>query len=139
MIDRIIVRAERADPDDPGIVLPGTDRTRLTDSVETALKLGEGSVIVSEVKQVPVDGNGSLRTVTFDRVFSEHFACMRCELSFTEIEPRTFSFNSPHGACPSCDGAGGTKGIRPGTDFGWRSQHCRGGGAALARRKPRQR
>ena len=106
VIDRIIVRAERSDPDDPGSVLPGTDRTRLTDSVETALKLGEGSVIVSEVKRVPVEGNGSLRDVTTDRVFSEHFACMRCGLSFTEIEPRTFSFNSPHGACPSCDGLG---------------------------------
>ena len=63
VIDRIIVRAERSDPDNPGSVLPGTDRTRLTDSVETALKLGEGSVIVSEVKRVPVDGNGSLREV----------------------------------------------------------------------------
>ena len=113
VIDRIIVRAERVDPDDPGVVLPGTDRTRLTDSVETALKLGEGSAIVSEVKQVPVDGNGSLRTVTFDRVFSEHFACMRCGLSFTEIEPRTFSFNSPHGACPSCDGLGVQKEFDP--------------------------
>ena len=70
-------------------------------------------MIVSEVKQVPVDGNGSLRTVTFDRVFSEHFACMRCELSFTEIEPRTFSFNSPHGACPSCDGLGVQKEFDP--------------------------
>ena len=113
VIDRIIVRAERVDPDDPGVVLPGTDRTRLTDSVETALKLGEGSAIVSEVKQVPVDGNGSLRTVTFDRVFSEHFACMRCGLSFNEIEPRTFSFNSPHGACPSCDGLGVHKEFDP--------------------------
>ena len=113
VIDRIIVRAERSDPDDPGVVLPGTDRTRLTDSVETALKLGEGSAIVSEVKRVPVDGNGSLRTVTTDRVFSEHFACMRCGLSFTEIEPRTFSFNSPHGACPSCDGLGVHKEFDP--------------------------
>ena len=106
VIDRIIVRGERRDPDDPDRILPGTDRTRLTDSVETALKLGEGAAIVSEVKRVPVDGNGSLRTVTTDRAFSEHFACMRCGLSFTEIEPRTFSFNSPHGACPSCDGLG---------------------------------
>ncbi|MCY3897668.1 MAG: excinuclease ABC subunit UvrA [Caldilineaceae bacterium] len=113
VIDRIIVRAERSDPDDPGSVLPGTDRTRLTDSVETALKLGEGSVIVSEVKRVPVDGNGSLREVATDRVFSEHFACMRCGLSFTEIEPRTFSFNSPHGACPSCDGLGVQKEFDP--------------------------
>ena len=106
VIDRIIVRAQRSDPEEPGAVLPGTDRTRLTDSVETALKLGEGSVIISEVKRVPVDGNGSLRDVTTDRVFSEHFACMRCQLSYSEIEPRTFSFNSPHGACPSCDGLG---------------------------------
>ena len=106
VIDRIIVRAERRDPDDAERVLPGTDRTRLTDSVETALKLGAGAAIVSEVKRVPVDGNGSLRTVTTDRIFSEHFACMICGLSFTEIEPRTFSFNSPHGACPSCDGLG---------------------------------
>ena len=113
VIDRIIVRAERSDPDNPGSVLPGTDRTRLTDSVETALKLGEGSVIVSEVKRVPVEGNGSLRDVTTDRVFSEHFACMRCGLSFTEIEPRTFSFNSPHGACPSCDGLGVQKEFDP--------------------------
>ncbi|MDE0461153.1 MAG: excinuclease ABC subunit UvrA, partial [Caldilineaceae bacterium] len=113
VIDRIIVRAERSDPDDPGSVLPGTDRTRLTDSVETALKLGEGSVIVSEVKRVPVDGNGSLREVATDRVFSEHFACMRCGLSFTEIEPRTFSFNSPHGACTSCDGLGVQKEFDP--------------------------
>ena len=113
VIDRIIVRAERSDPDNPGSVLPGTDRTRLTDSVETALKLGEGSVIVSEVKRVPVAGNGSLRDVTTDRVFSEHFACMRCGLSFTEIEPRTFSFNSPHGACPSCDGLGVQKEFDP--------------------------
>ena len=113
VIDRIIVRAERSDPDDPGSVLPGTDRTRLTDSVETALKLGEGSVIVSEVKRVPVEGNGSLREVATDRVFSEHFACMRCGVSFTEIEPRTFSFNSPHGACPSCDGLGIQKEFDP--------------------------
>ncbi len=113
VIDRIIVRGERRDPDDPDRVLPGTDRTRLTDSVETALKLGEGAAIVSEVKRVPVDGNGSLRTVTTDRVFSEHFACMRCGLSFTEIEPRTFSFNSPHGACPSCDGLGVFKEFDP--------------------------
>ncbi len=113
VIDRIIVRAERSDPDNPGSIMPGTDRTRLTDSVETALKLGEGSVIISEVKRVPVDGNGSLRDVTMDRVFSEHFACMRCELSFSEIEPRTFSFNSPHGACPSCDGLGVQKEFDP--------------------------
>ena len=106
VIDRIVVRGERPDPDDPAGALPGTDRARLTDSVETALKLGGGAVIVSEVKRVPAAGNGSLRTVASDRIFSEQFACVRCALSFAEIEPRTFSFNSPHGACPTCDGLG---------------------------------
>ena len=113
VIDRIVLRGEQRHPDDPDRVLPGTDRTRLTDSVETALRLGEGAVIVSEVKRVPVEGNGTLRTVTTDRVFSEHFACTRCGHSFTEIEPRTFSFNSPHGACPSCDGLGVLKEFDP--------------------------
>ena len=95
VIDRIIVREERPDPDDPDRYVPGTDRTRLTDSVETALKLGEGAVIVSEVRREPAEGNGSLRSVNVDRVFSEQFACMRCGLSFSEIEPRTLQFQQP--------------------------------------------
>ncbi len=66
---------------------------RIADSVETALKLGAGVVTVSIV-----DGE--------ELVFSEHFACIHCGLSLGEIEPRTFSFNSPHGACPACTGLG---------------------------------
>jgi excinuclease ABC subunit A len=69
------------------------ERSRLTDSVETALKQGEGVVLVSIV-----DGE--------ELVFSEHFACVYCGISLPEIEPRTFSFNSPHGACPACTGLG---------------------------------
>ncbi len=66
---------------------------RISDSVETALKLGAGVVLLSIV-----DGE--------ELLFSEHFACVHCGISLGEIEPRTFSFNSPHGACPACTGLG---------------------------------
>ncbi|MBI3931481.1 MAG: excinuclease ABC subunit UvrA [Chloroflexi bacterium] len=68
-------------------------QSRLADSVETALKLGAGVVLVSIV-----DGE--------ELLFSEHFACVYCGISLGEIAPRTFSFNSPHGACPACTGLG---------------------------------
>jgi excinuclease ABC subunit A len=68
-------------------------QSRIADSVETALKLGEGIVLVSII-----DGE--------ERMFSEHFACVYCGISLGEIEPRTFSFNNPHGACPECTGLG---------------------------------
>jgi len=67
--------------------------TRLADSIETALKLGSGVVLISIA-----DGQ--------ELLFSEHFACVYCSLSLGEIAPRTFSFNSPHGACPACTGLG---------------------------------
>ena len=66
---------------------------RIADSVETALKLGGGVVLISIV-----DGE--------ELLFSEHFACVTCGISLGEIAPRTFSFNSPHGACPACTGLG---------------------------------
>ena len=67
--------------------------TRLADSVETALKLGSGVVLVKVL-----DGE--------ELLFSEHFACVYCSISLGEIAPRTFSFNSPYGACPACTGLG---------------------------------
>jgi len=66
---------------------------RIADSVETALKLGGGVVLISIV-----DGE--------ELLFSEHFACVYCGISLGEIAPRSFSFNSPHGACPACTGLG---------------------------------
>jgi excinuclease ABC subunit A len=72
------------------------DKTRLVDSIETALKLGKGIVIVSKK-------NGKK---TEDLIFSEHFACEECGASLPELEPRLFSFNSPFGACPACQGLG---------------------------------
>ena len=71
-----------------------TERSRVTDSVETALRYGEGRMLT-----VDADTNA-------EHVYSEQFACSYCGISFAEIEPRTFSFNSPHGACSVCSGLG---------------------------------
>ena len=71
----------------------GENATRLADSIETALKLGSGVVLIKVL-----DGQ--------ELLFSEHFACVYCGISLGEIAPRTFSFNSPHGACPACTGLG---------------------------------
>jgi excinuclease ABC subunit A len=91
VVDRIVVRHGQGDEEQ------GTERQRLSDSVETALRLGGGVIIVSDVTD---------RDNPQDRTFSENFSCARCGTSIPEIEPRTFSFNSPHGACPTCTGLG---------------------------------
>src|SRR4051812_25199708 len=86
VVDRLVRRA-------------GIER-RLTDSLETALRLAEG---VAEVEIVPAaDSSETPETLTF----SEHLACAHCGLSFDELAPRNFSFNSPYGACEHCDGLG---------------------------------
>ena len=79
---------------------------RLTDSIETALGLASG-VVVLEFVDLP-EGNPDR-----ERTFSEHLACMHCELSFEELEPRSFSFNSPFGACPECAGIGNQLEVDP--------------------------
>jgi len=76
------------------------NRTRISDSVETALKVGNGVVLVSIA-----DGE--------EMLFSEHLACVHCGISLGEIAPRTFSFNNPHGACPVCTGLGFKQEIDP--------------------------
>ncbi len=85
VVDRLVRRA-------------GIER-RLTDSLETALKLAEG---VAEVEIVGKDEAQEPEILTF----SEHLACTHCGLSFEELAPRNFSFNSPYGACDACDGLG---------------------------------
>lgn len=79
VIDRLVVRSDI--------------RSRLSDSLETALKLGEGMVIINII-----DGE--------DMLFSEKFACADCGISIEELAPRMFSFNSPFGKCDHCDGLG---------------------------------
>ena len=82
VVDRLVVRAE--------------DRGRLTDSLETAVRLADGIV---EVKRFDTP-NGS------SQMFSERYGCAHCGISLPEMEPRHFSFNSPFGACPACGGLG---------------------------------
>lgn len=82
VVDRLTVKTE--------------NRKRLTDSIETGLKVGKGIVIVSRPQ-----GQSNA-----DEVFSEQFACQDCGISVPEVEPRLFSFNSPFGACPVCNGLG---------------------------------
>jgi excinuclease ABC subunit A len=79
---------------------------RLTDSLETALKLADG---VAEVELVARDGEVEGETLTF----SQHLACPKCGTSFEEPAPRNFSFNSPYGACATCDGLGTTFEVDP--------------------------
>jgi excinuclease ABC subunit A len=86
VIDRLTAKAE--------------SKTRLTDSIETALRLASGIVVLDFV-----DSKGADK----ERTYSEHLACHDCELSFEELEPRSFSFNSPFGACVECSGIGTKK------------------------------
>jgi excinuclease ABC subunit A len=87
------------------LVIKDGIRSRLSDSVETALKLGGGVMFVSA-------GEGD-KGVSPDILFSEHNACVECGISFTKLDPRNFSFNSPYGACPACNGLGNKQEIDP--------------------------
>jgi excinuclease ABC subunit A len=112
VVDRFIVRrAEAPDgwardeaghPIDPqtGKALPDPDASRLADSVETALRLGEGVMVVA-----PVPREGEAPAFE-ERRFSERYSCPYDGTMIDELEPRSFSFNSPHGACPTCTGLG---------------------------------
>ena len=82
VIDRIVVKEEVT--------------ARLADSLEVALKLGGGRVLIDVIDQEEL-------------LFSEHHACPICGFSIDSLEPRMFSFNSPFGACPDCDGLGAKK------------------------------
>ena len=73
---------------------------RLTESIELALKIGSGLILVNELPNK-------------EHLFSEHFACPDCEVSMEEMVPRIFSFNSPYGACPKCDGLGAHMEVDP--------------------------
>jgi len=95
VVDRLVI-ANEGTKDDKKAAL-----TRLTDSVETALKFGEGYLTVSLV-----DKNEDIQ-------YSEHLACPEHGTTVPEVEPRTFSFNTPQGACPDCQGLGSKLEIDP--------------------------
>ena len=78
-------------------------RQRIADSIETALRIGDGAVIVSREERDEPTGLAAWR----DTVYSEKHACsLHPHCALEELEPRLFSFNSPFGACPACDGLG---------------------------------
>ncbi len=85
VVDRLVVKVK--------------SKRRLADSVETALKIGQGTVLINIKNK--------------DLLFSEQFACLNCNISYEEPSPRLFSFNSPYGACPTCDGLGQKMEIAP--------------------------
>lgn len=85
VVDRLIIDKDQEDKD---------NKMRLNDSVEKALEIGNGYIKISYVDK------------DRDEFYSEHFACPDCDISLPEISPRSFSFNSPHGACPHCQGLG---------------------------------
>jgi excinuclease ABC subunit A len=97
VVDRLVVDRELGEEDQKAA------RSRLTDSVETCLKVGEGYLTVQNLSVDPPQ----------DIVYSEHLSCPEHGLSLAEIEPRTFSFNTPHGACPECQGLGSKLEIDP--------------------------
>ena len=98
IVDRIVI------PDNPDQEDLNAFITRLTDSVETSLKFGEGYLIVQNISEDPPQ----------DLFYSESLACPEHGVSLPEIEPRNFSFNTPHGACPECQGLGFRQEIDPG-------------------------
>ena len=80
-------------------------RSRLFDSVSQALKLADGYVILSEIKDASFVIPDYPKEF-IDHLYSEKFSCPKDNISLPEVEPRSFSFNSPHGACPECTGLG---------------------------------
>jgi excinuclease ABC subunit A len=86
VIDRIVVRE--------GV------RDRLAESINLAVQHGDGSVVIVHEEKTAAG------SIWHDRLFSTLYACPNCKISYEELEPRTFSFNSPYGACPRCDGLG---------------------------------
>lgn len=97
VVDRLVL--EKKSNEDQSLL------SRLSQSLETALKMGEGSVIVSEVLDASLDFPSEPKKLE-DHLYSERFACPVDNIALSEVEPRLFSFNSPHGACPECTGLG---------------------------------
>ncbi|CAN5802237.1 excinuclease ABC subunit UvrA [soil metagenome] len=96
VVDRLVVRHADDDGKPYGLEYPNPERSRFADSVETALRLGEGVLVVA-----PADAGA------FDEQrYSERYSCPFDGTTLDELEPRSFSFNSPHGACPACAGLG---------------------------------
>jgi excinuclease ABC subunit A len=99
VVDRLVVSGGESEQDSKANI------SRMTDSIETALKFGDGYLTVQILADTEKENH--------DLHFSEHLACPEHGISIPEIEPRTFSFNTPHGACPDCQGLGNKLEIDP--------------------------
>jgi excinuclease ABC subunit A len=97
VVDRVVITHHENEEEQKSFI------SRLADSIETALKFGEGYIIVQNQSTNPPE----------DYFYSEHLACPQHGVSLPEIEPRNFSFNTPHGACPECQGLGIRQEIDP--------------------------
>jgi len=112
VVDRLVMRHEEGEAEN--------FRSRLTDSIETALRFGDGYLIVHDLSSDPPR----------DLSYSEHLACPEHGSTLPEIEPRTFSFNTPHGACPECQGIGTKLEIDPDLLIPDKSKSLMGGAIA---------
>ncbi len=99
VVDRIVVRE-------------GVD-ARLADSTRLAISHGEGAVLAVYIEPTPGGGRPPADAPWHERLYSTLYACPHCKISFEELEPRTFSFNSPYGACPTCEGLGSREQFDP--------------------------
>jgi excinuclease ABC subunit A len=142
IVDRFVVRrAEAPDswqrdelgrPIDPatGEAIPDPDTSRLADSIETALRLGEGVMVVA-----PAPREGEAPAFE-ERRFSERYSCPYDGTTIDDLEPRSFSFNSPHGACPTCTGLGTQLVIDPDLVIPDRNKSIRAGALAPWNKMP---
>ncbi len=100
VVDRIIIR-------------PGID-SRLADSIRLAVQHGDGLMVICYHDEPAGDDAQAKESGTWrDEIFSTRYACPNCDVSYEELEPRTFSFNSPYGACPICGGLGSCEEFDP--------------------------
>lgn len=127
VVDRLVIKHWATDNEEKQELL-----TRITDSVETALRMGNGTLLVQQV-----NSTASQKHYQTDMLFSEHVACEQCSISLPNFEPRSFSFNSPHGACPNCQGLGQKLEIDPALIIPDSSRTLQDGGIAVMDWRPR--
>ncbi len=122
IVDRIVINTPETEDERLSMI------SRLTDSVETALRYGEGYVTIQNLSSEPPE----------DIQFSENLACPEHGSLLIEIEPRTFSFNTPHGACPVCQGLGAMEEVNPDLLIPNKSKSLRNGAIAMPDWTPRE-
>lgn len=122
IVDRLVISTPESEDERLSMI------SRLTDSVETALRYGEGYVTVHNLSADPPE----------DIQFSENLACPEHGSLLIEIEPRTFSFNTPHGACPTCQGLGSMEEVNPDLLIPNKTKSLRNGAIAMPDWTPRE-